>query len=494
MGAVLSIIALVEVISAEIVAATAVAAATAGEALGAIELTSVLAEAASATEAAAAAAEAGVGGIEALEGIEVVEEASSAFEDLSVIIDDFEAGVEEVNSELSGTVEQAEDARGALNNLEMHMIDELEAGNLTEEQASELQFRFADSHALIDSSVDAHEVGAAIASENSISTAAKAAIGLIGTAVAAKGVKVVNDLVNDATNEVTTGIEDGTRRVIGGVEDASTKVIDGAKDTIKDVIGIDKGTGDDGLSNDTIEEDETDILQKIVALKKKLNALTPVFSDDPNEPDVVAYTEQSDKLQKEIDALQKDLDNDRKRPTRPSLPPSKPPTKPPIPAPPPIVVPIPKPSGPPDSSTGGSDNVNPPALPPALPPPPPAPAPTPALPPPPPTPPSTPALPPTPPASKPIGKDPGSVNPPVITPNIPSPGDPIDAGGAVSQAQGQSSSQGPIEEPGQFDLFDEMIGGFFDDSGFWRTMKRARNSFNNEGLLYNSQIRKKRSL
>lgn len=46
----------------------------------------------------------------------------------------------------------------------------------------------------------------------------------------------------------------------------------------------------------------------------------------------------------------------------------------------------------------------------------------------------------------------------------------------------------------QFAAFDRIIGGFFDESGYWRVMKRARESYNNEGLLYNGFTSRLRTL
>ena len=49
-------------------------------------------------------------------------------------------------------------------------------------------------------------------------------------------------------------------------------------------------------------------------------------------------------------------------------------------------------------------------------------------------------------------------------------------------------------KPNQFNQLDDMMGGYFDTAGYWRTMGRARNDFNQEGLLYNAQKRARTGL
>ena len=111
-----------------------------------------------------------------------------------------------------------------------------------------------------------------------------------------------------------------------------------------------------------------------------------------------------------------------------------------------------------------------------------------------------PNVPPTQPTPNPPTPNPPTPNPPIIDelPKMrPSPSPvPASKEPIVPDAINIPTNQPKPAEaiPNQFNQLDDMMGGYFDTSGYWRTMGRARNDFNQEGLLYNAQKRARTGL
>lgn len=330
-------------------------------------------------------------------------------------------------------------------------------------------------------------------------------VGVGGTAVAGAGAgtgKGVSDAINntstdnlpnfDANEDVIAakGVFAVIKRQLENREDNLKKAVEKLPNRYSDLWIIQNADLQKEIRDNRKEIEEIDAITKVADSKNASDLLAIVnkqlakYESRKAEIEGSVYDTYDQSIAKadvaHLNNLLKELGaaKDRLARNTPSAPPSN--------GPDPVVVPTPKPSGPPSNSTGGNDPGPAPA---------PAPGPTPGPTPGPPEPPSKP--------TDNANKDPNDSN---TVPPGPSNGDQDADGDPRSTvtdkiiSTGSSSSASPASvaypslgnepKPDPFSKLDRIVGGYFDDAGYWRSMARQRHVMNQAGLLYDSELRR----